>query len=104
MFIDYVDESMLVNWIFTILAVIGAYFGTKKSPNLLFMNIFFSINNLYLIIYFFIIQEWAVLILNIIFLILSIRGIYNNIIEIKRVQILASKNELMEEYIVEEIN
>lgn len=68
----------ILKWVFVLVALVGAYEGTKPNSNNLLMNGLFFCSNLFSVIYFAFISEWAFMVRNGIFWIIAIIGVYRN--------------------------
>jgi hypothetical protein len=72
----------IIKWIINIIAILGAIEGMKMKANLFKMNAFFTVANIFSILYFFSVSEFSYFTLYVVFLTISIRGIRNH--KIKR--------------------
>lgn len=70
---------MILSWIFTIFAILGARETSNPRCDLLKTNALYSIANVYNIIYFAITLQYPYLILNLIFCFLSLKGLIHQI-------------------------
>ena len=68
----------IFKWFFVFLAMMGAYEGSKRESNNLKMNILYFCSNLFSLIYFAVIMEWAFMVRNLVFFIIAIIGIVRN--------------------------
>ena len=73
-------NTMLNNiaWFFVLFSVLGAIEGAKKQPNKWLYNALYAITNAFSIFRFVVLEDWAYVFLNSIFLIISIKGVYVN--------------------------